>query len=276
MKPMLAKPYQAKKQDFPCFIQPKLNGIRGCFIGPDRMQSRSYGREEGLLWDPSVIPHILSILNDLPYFFDGEFYRHGTSLQTINSIIGVKRATPHPQYETIGFHLFDVISPKPQHIRFEILDELSSVLIPPIFRVETYYCHSEQFGDHCYNLFKRNHYEGAIYRDYNAPYGFIENCSNQENRWTTLRKRKDRLDGEYEIIDVNPSNQFIDIQEPHIASLQLLLPSGLTFSGGGGLSNDQKIRYYHNPPINKIARITFDSLSDAGIPLQPSTVLVYD
>lgn len=44
-------------------------------------------------------------------------------------------------------------------------------------------------------------YEGMMYRQ-NTPYGLLQDCTNQENRWDTLLKRKDWLDEECEIVGV--------------------------------------------------------------------------
>ena len=218
MKPMLAKRYKKGKQQYPCFVQPKLNGIRGLYLGDGVMQSRSYGREEEIIWKPEVISHILEKLSGIKHCLDGELYCHGMSLQQINSRIGVKRNKAHKEKEQIGYHVFDVITNKPMHERVDMLLELSTTISAPIYFVETVYCHSDGFSDQCYNMFKKLGYEGLIYRDLNAPYGREFNCTNQENRWNCLLKRKDRQDLECEIVGVNESKEFVAIQEPHIAS----------------------------------------------------------
>lgn len=275
MKPMLAKKYAKGKLTFPCFVQPKLNGIRGLYIGPQVMQSRSYGQEEGLIWHPPVIQHVLDQLKDIVWPLDGEFYKHGWHLQEINSAISVIRTEPNAKSCDVEYHVFDIIAPLPFVERAERLKQLRELVKPPVFVVDTIYCHSEEFGDQCYNHFKSLKYEGMIYRDYSARYGREFDCPNQENRWSCLLKRKERLDLEGEIIDVLPSLAERDIPEDHIGSLQIRW-QGKIFSGGGGLSNEQKIRYFHSPPIGKIARVTYDSLSKDGIPLQTSTELVYE
>lgn len=272
---MLAKKHSKGKMTFPCFVQPKLNGIRGLYIKPGVMQSRSYGQEEELIWNPDVIQHILAPLSNVNLPLDGEFYVHGWLLQEINSAIGVKRASPTAKTPLVGYHIFDIIAPIPMSERVALLAELRDKLTKPLYVVETIYCHSEEFGDQCYNHFRAQKYEGMMYRDHSSIYGRDFNCSNQENRWSCLLKRKERQDLEAECIGTIPSDADISITEPHIAALQLRW-QGKVFSGGGGLTNEQKIRYFYDPPIGKIVHITYESLSRDNIPLQPSTELVYD
>jgi hypothetical protein len=275
MKPMLAKSYKKTRVPYPCYVQPKLNGVRACWLG-DKLQSRSYGREEGLLWNREVIPHIFVALEQLPVsFLDGEIYLHDWSLQKLNSCARVTSSTPHVEGYKLQYHIFDIISDEPFYTRWEKMQEFQEKLKPPLFVVETVFCHSEAFGDLCYRNWKASGYEGSIYRDLNAHYGFEHNCPNQENRWSCLLKRKVRLDMECECVGVEESDRFIAIKEPHIKSLQLRTKKGVVFSTGGGLSHEERVRFLKDPPIGCIVKISYDSLSDALVPLQPSIEVTY-
>ena len=277
MKPMLAKRYKRTKMDYPCYVQPKLNGVRACWLG-DRLQSRSYGRDESLLWDERVLPHIFEALKQFPScFFDGELYLHGWSLQKINSCARVTSTTPHKEHLSLQFHIFDLISDEPYYRRLEKLQALNEKpgFNSPLFLVETIFCHDENFGDLCYRNWKANNFEGSIYRNMNAHYGFEHDCPNQENRWSHLVKRKERLDMEVECIGVVESEKFVAIKEPHVKSLILRTDRGIVFNAGGGLSHDERIRFLESPPEGCLVRISYDSLSETHTPLQPSIEVVY-
>jgi ATP-dependent DNA ligase len=275
MKPMLAKKFTARKINYPCFVQPKLNGIRGLYLGGDTFQSRSYGLEIEKQWHPDVVAPFVNRLRSTRFFFDGEFYAHGMSLQQINSRIGVNRNSPHPDASAISYNIFDIISDEPQHIRIEQLEALESVLKLPVAIVPTYYCVSAAFAEQAYKRFRDDGYEGMIYREFSSPYGRDYNCPNQENRWNCLLKRKEWQDFDCEIIGINESTEFIAIQQPHVSTLTLRSPTGATFNSAG-LNHNQKVEYLQNPPIGKIAKIKYEVLSDGGVPLKPTIELVYE
>jgi ATP-dependent DNA ligase len=275
MKPMLAKRYKKGIINYPCYVQPKLNGVRALWLG-DKLQSRSYGREESLIWDSAVLPHIHEALAQFPKcYFDGELYVHGWSLQKVNSCARVTSHTPHKNSHLLNFNIFDLISDEPFFNRWEKLEALAEKLKPPLFLVDTTFCHIESFGDMCYRNWKADGFEGMIYRDLNAHYGFEHNCPNQENRWSCLIKRKERSDMECECIGVEMSEKFTAIKVPHIKSLQLRTDKGIVFNGGGGLSHEEKIRFVDHPPLGCLVRISFDSLSEDFKPLQPSIEVIY-
>jgi hypothetical protein len=276
MKPMLCKPYKRNKMPMPCYIQPKLNGHRAVWLGDNTLQSRSYGKADVRHWNPDILPNIFDALNSLDpsLRLDGELYVHGKSLQQIASIVSVTRVSPHPSHHIIGYHIFDIISSEPFETRQARLTSLN--LQPPLFAVDTIYCHSEQFGDKCHRLFLEAKYEGSIYRDLNARYGMEHNCPNQENRWNCILKRKDWLDCECTCIGTETSDAHSAIREPHIASLVLSTPWNTTVKASGGLSHAQRIHYYSHPPLGAQVRLRYETLSDSYIPLKPQIECVYE
>lgn len=100
--PMLAKD-NLKKLTFPCYVQPKLDGVRClAFWEGDRIKliSRS-GRE----WTvPKHINEQLAEILPEGCMFDGELYIHGKSCQTITSYVNKWRNEETP---TIEYHIYD-------------------------------------------------------------------------------------------------------------------------------------------------------------------------
>lgn len=272
---MLAKTYKKNRIIYPCMVQPKLNGVRALWLG-NKLQSRSYGLEEGLVWCEDTLPEIHEALKPFEnYYFDGELYVHGWSLQKVNSCARIKSVKPHRNSFKLQYHIFDLISDEPFFDRSEKLLALKDKLSHPLYLVETVFCHSENFGDLCYRRWKSEGFEGMMYRDLNAHYGFEHNCPRQDNRWSCLVKRKESLDMECECLGVVESDAFVNIKEPHIASLQLRTEEGVVFNASSGLTNYEKIEFYRNPPIGCLVRISYDSLSDGKRPLQPTVDVVY-
>lgn len=121
--PMLAQPIVKKARrkgqivetrravEFPCHVQPKLNGLRClAFVGPDK--SVTLKSRQGTVWD--TLDHIEAAVSEMGEpgdIFDGEMYVHGLSLQQHNSLI--KNASDPKvaeQRKLLQFHLYDMPS----------------------------------------------------------------------------------------------------------------------------------------------------------------------
>ena len=160
---MLAHKYSPSRITYPCFIQPKLNGVRGIHLPRGKFQSR-YGE----IWNDSVVEHALSALTRVGLFLDGEFYCHGMSLQNINSRIAVVRGEPHAERDKIKFCIFDVIVDAPFYKRNLVLHKLRERFKdhPAISVVKTFEIATEAEGDYYYNHWKHvEEFEGAMYRE---------------------------------------------------------------------------------------------------------------
>ena len=116
--PMLAKSYEkeAAKVTFPCYWQPKLDGIR-C-VAKRQGNHIIMLRRKGKVFDS--LGHIVKVLLKLMKdgdIFDGELYVHGEPFQRI--ISWVKRE----QADTLKvvYNVYDMISSEPFHKRFRTL-----------------------------------------------------------------------------------------------------------------------------------------------------------
>lgn len=279
MKPMCAFKWQDHKHrlTLPFFVQPKLNGVRALYY-QRQMQSRGLGEEQGKLWHPDVIQHLLMDLNRVVpsnWLLDGELYLHGLSLQQINSAIAVKRIAPSPKTTSIQYHVFDIIDTNSLHLPFmeraRLLETLREKLVihqaHAVAVVPTTLIDREGLDNTLYATLRSQGYEGIMYRDPSAPYGFAEECTNKENRWRHLLKRKGWEDGEFEITDFQRTTG-----EKGNAGFQItyITKAGKTFNVGSGLSHAEQDYYAQNSPVGQLLKLRFEMLSDTGIPLQPT------
>lgn len=267
MKPMLAKKYedQKKKITFPAYIQPKLNGVRALYHA-GQMQSR-----DQLFWNPTVVEHVTSQLRHIPddVVLDGEFYIHTMPLQHINGAISINRNAPSKTTHLVEYHVFDCVDLRglgtPFRTRYEKLQylifELSKVKVVPANTIHSYEDCDSWFFRH-----KAAGYEGSIIR-LDEPYGLEHTCSNKENRWDILLKRKDWLDEDCLIVDVELGT---GKYESMVGSLVLVFSNGRTFRAGSGLTDMQRQRYLDSPPTGLTAKIKYEMLSDTGVPLKPT------
>src|SRR5262249_36888189 len=110
MKPMLARTVGPKFSHYPCYVQPKLNGVRALY------QAGVFQSRDEKLWQPEVVKHLTDELGQFSQYLgnvclDGEFYCHGMRLQEINGAIAVNRKEPCKVTPQICFHVFDVVNP---------------------------------------------------------------------------------------------------------------------------------------------------------------------
>lgn len=282
MRPMLAKKYADFKSriTYPRFVQPKLNGVR-CLYNRGKFQSR-----DQLLWNDGVLAHIETELRtrfDIPNWvvLDGELYVHGWPLQTINGAISINRLTPNDKTASVEYHVFDLfdgcLPSMPFRFRTGAVGELFRYAVatnPPsrVRIVDTYEVHNESELNHYFELFKHQGYEGMISRC-NSPYGIETDCTNKQNRWSRLLKHKDWLDDDFDIVGYSRGEgKYSDC----VGSLNLVTETGQSFSAGSGLDDLDRVRYWNNPPIGRRAKIRYEMLSSAGIPLKPTIIAVLD
>ena len=284
MKPMLARAFNPTLIKWPGFVQPKLNGLRAMWLPKEEVL---LSRDQHI-WDETTLPHVfkgLRLLNDFVNFFypdrrgfvgfDGEIYSHGMSLQQINSRGSVNRKSPHADCGVLKFHMFDVIGNFPQEKRFEFLDFMTGTSLPGLEFVSTHLCHSQEEFDRLYELYlNKERYEGVMWRDRTAPYGFDFMCGNKENRWNTIVKRKPRQDLVARILNrVEGEGKHAGM----VGAFVCELPDGKTFNVGSGLTDAQR-RQIWAMPLDKVVgvplRIDYEVLSDGGIPLKPTIACV--
>jgi DNA ligase-1 len=279
MKPMCAFKWQDHKHrlKLPYYVQPKLNGVRALYhLG--RMQSRGLSNEEGKVWNNNVIHHITSELASIipnNWLLDGELYLHGLSLQQINSAIAVKRIAPSSKTTSIQYHVFDIIDTNSLHLPFmeraRLLETMREKLVIHQARsvavVPTTLINCEGLDNTLYGQYRSQSYEGIMYRDPSASYGFAEECGNKENRWKHLLKRKGWEDGEFEILNFE-----LTTGEKGNQGFQITCQAqnGKTFNVGSGLSHAEQIYYSQNSPVGQLLKLRFEMLSDTGIPLKPT------
>lgn len=276
IKPQKAFKYSThgkRHMPFPCYIQPKLNGVRAIFDG------ETLSSNDQIPWHPEVVAPILkdlrSIYSLIGFPLDGELYSHGLSLQQINSIIAINRKSQHEKIHKITFNIFDIIAPISFRERFEFLRE---TFIPQdsLRLVETTFVNLETTADQLYAYYRGAGYEGIMYRSPQSPYGLSQNCTNKENRWTHLLKRKDWLDEEFEVEGVEEEVSIEGFPKGRVGAFWFKNPHGPSFKAGTGLSDIDRARYWVDNPIGLICTVKYEMLSDAGVPLKPSIELIHE
>lgn len=197
--PMLAKD-DLKKLAFPCYVQPKLDGVRClAFWDGDRVKLISRAGKEWTV--PKHINEQVAKVLPKDSMFDGELYIHGKSCQTITSYVKKWREEETP---TVEYHIYDMpIFMGDESETFEVrMSHLNYLLnshplrpCPPALKyVGTLRAGSEKQVKEFESQCVEDGYEGAIARNKDGLYLF-------GYRSNDLIKIKTFQDAEFEVLD---------------------------------------------------------------------------
>ena len=194
--PMLAHQYENKKKEikFPCFVQPKLDGVR-CVVVNNKLYSRNGNRFPEL-------PHIeneLSLLNKDNLILDGELYTDDINFEKIVGLVKKfkKSEEDEKNSEKIYLNVFDYIDNKlPYEQRMKNLDNFfeKNKNMKYIKQVKTEECKNQEAIYDFLEKYTKEGYEGVIIRNKKGNY-------EENSRSVNLQKLKKFIDEEFEIID---------------------------------------------------------------------------
>jgi len=252
--PMLAKDYkkEKKKVKFPCFVQPKLDGMRALGCKQGDLISRKGKEIDTML-------HIQKDLDSIPVLdiFDGELYVKGESFQENMKLIKKYRKG---ESEKVKFHVYDMVFPgKSFKERFTLLREIIGKNYSNIELVSTYQVNNEDEIRKYHEQFIAQGYEGTIIR--HSEEGYAVN-----KRSSQLLKYKDFIDESYEVVDVVSSDR-----NPEQGVIHCKLADGRTFGCGMKFSHSERetMLIEKKDYIGQIAEIRFFEFTDEGLPRFP-------
>lgn len=249
-KPMLAK--DAKKMlhriQYPCFIQPKLDGMRCLSNVAFPMTSRT-NREI------DTLPHIKEEVMMIGEKIDGELYAHGKTFQENISLIKKYRGG---ESESIKYHVYDMAMDAPFETRYRRLADRVKDM-EHIELVKTIIVGDEEELRKHHAQFIEQGYEGTIIRHTDDGYKF-------NGRSSSLLKFKDFIDEAYTIIDVIPLEARPD-QGQYVCEM----PNGNTFKAmlKGSFEYRREVLENKSEHIGKVAEVRFFEYTDEGLPRFP-------
>lgn len=292
MKPLLAHRYEPKRVTFPCYVQPKLNGIRALY------QAGHFQSRDDLPFTDGLLDHLAQPLKQIfddRVILDGELYIHGWPLQRINGAVTPIRLQPNADTLQVQYHIFDRVSYDLSfRDRHELLREKLWLFGNNVFLVPTYQAKNEGDANERYVQFIEAGYEGMMFRLGQCPY--TKPNQNQEPQWPLhnplfcrqnrskflsdkhnrtwhLLKRKDWQDDEFECTHVMEGE---GKRSNMVGAFACRSKRGPSFSVGSflGFNDSDLIHYFHNPPIGRKLKIKYLCLSSGGIPLNPTLLAI--
>ena len=255
-QPMLAKDFkeESKKVIYPCYVQPKLDGMR-CLKEQSTLTSRGNKAIETMAHISSEVTHIADIL-------DGELYAHGLSFQENMKLIKKYRKG---QSEQVKYHVYDMILNKPFIERYTILSAIVNYC-EHIELVPTYKINNLQELLKYHTQFIEQGYEGTMVRWGSDGYEASKRSSH-------LLKYKDFLDETYTIVDIVPSESRPTQGVIHCKGVDNSRHE-ITFGCGMRFSHQERKELLTNKSkyIGKTAEIRFFEFTDDGLPRFPVCV----
>lgn len=241
------KTYSPIDTTFPCYVQPKLNGVN-CTLGTDGLLRSRTGK---------YFPAVQKAFDwpKPPLELYGELYHYGWSLQRI--IAAVTPDEPTEDTHELALVCFD----SAEQGNFPERLEATERWLPRHSAIEflmTIRCDSVGEIDYVYESVLCQLYEGIVIRDL---FGGV---------W----KRKPYKDSEYLCVGVIEGK---GKRAGHVGKFVLQLPDGRTFNSGGGQVSYPMLRHlFEQPPIGKMITVRYYSVSEDNIPLCAQFISVRD
>lgn len=262
--PMLANEMTDKLIKYPCYVQPKLDGIR-CLIYMKNGELCFQSRNHSLL---QPFPHLVEEINAIfskstePLILDGELYTHDLTFQQITSIV---RKKDHPDLFKVQYHLYDLYLPdKTYKERYEMINHLtgwcpmnSLPKLTNVIRVTTSVAQNREQIEQCHNEFVKDGYEGLMVR---MPKGLYR----QQIRSKELLKYKIFKDDEFMVIGVHEGNG-------GTAVFECVTKEGRTFGVNMKCTKEDKQDYliHYENYKGKMLTVKYQELTDDGVPRFP-------
>lgn len=269
-KPMLAHVYEPSKNPaFPCYVQPKLDGVR-CLTYVEGNALVCMSRNGKELHIPPAIHALPELVLDLMVkglVLDGELYIHGQGFQTVVSVV---KRRDHPDAPRLEYHVYDCFhhamdtyGGDSYEARLRLLNKIWNECGPTmpegVRLVSTSRASDRAALDSAHASYVKAGYEGSIIRNPTFPY--------KGSRSFGLLKRKDFLDDEFVVTAVEEGVG----KNAGTAILVCRSVNGRQFTATAPGTYAEKARIWHAPTlfVGKKVTIRYQELSDDGIPRFP-------
>lgn len=248
------------KWEPPYIVQPKYDGVRCRAVYAHTIDSYLLlSSEENVIHS---VPHINGVLNHFKITaeLDGELYCHGMSFEEIVSITS-RTVNIHPNYQTIRFHIFDIVNNEPQMRRTLLIEALRSM--SPVMEVAPFYlCNNLDEVMSAYDDLIERKYEGIIVRNKLGRY--------ERKRSTWVMKFKPKKEDIYEIVQLVEEVSVQGVPKGTLGALVVRGDNGAAFSVGTGFTREHRESLWKRTDlVGKKLRIAYQHLTDREVPRFP-------
>lgn len=261
--PYISKTSDAIIMNFPCFIQPKVNGVRA-FVKLVDGKPKIYSKKGTEYNIPQITDWFIKNINIFniaeEVIFDGELYIPNKSLQNITSAVKAY------QLETLNvkYYVFDIaVEDVTQDERFrnilyksETKEIFNNEIDAPVILIPTKTVGNDTMVQKFTDGYISQGYEGSICRDFKGLYEFGK-------RPKTMTKLKRTMSDEFIITDIVPAEK-----DDSLGVYVCHTKEGKEFKVNPKCTEEEKRRIRLNPSIfiGKSLRCDFYEYTDDGIP----------
>ena len=280
--PMLAQSYKKHAErhlEYPCYLQPKLDGIR-CIATKDKSGVQLWFRSGKEITTMGHIVDCLDLIMKENDIFDGELYVHNEDFNNFTGAIRADKNLDKKIVEKIQYHIYDfpringLMEETSYKKRCKEFKKLKIYL--PLVVVDTVGVSNFEEALKYYKYCIEQNYEGIIFRNTEMLY--------EQKRSYSLLKYKEFIDDEFIITDVEEGK---GILAGHVGSFICRIESNRILKDVGGsfkFENKEGIikakmegkhellkHLFENPKeyIGKSLTIKYQNLSKDGIPRFP-------
>lgn len=260
--PMLAFTFekQGKKIKYPCYTQPKLDGLRMIAILEDGVCTL-WSRTRKPIYS---LPHIVAEIEKNfkgNITLDGEAYNHKykANFEEITSL--VRQEVPHAKCTEVQYHVYDLVNNDSFKDRTVALKKVfDSSTFTYLQYVMTEVVPTEDDVSEFFTKYRDLGYEGAMLRNVGGMY--------HNKRSADLIKVKEMQDAEFEIVGIDEGRGKL---AGHVGSFVCKTASGDTFNAkmSGNLGRLKEFFNDHSLWEGKTLTVQFQDLTAYGIPRFP-------
>ena len=272
---MLANKYEpsssSKKRAgivFPCYVQPKLDGLRCVVYLDPATQTPVYQSRTGGIF--TTLHHldyaIIQLLKDRPELvLDGELYTKQIPFEELAGLIKKKAITSQEdaaKIQCVQYHLYDIVlSETPFRLRTQIIRDLPNDPNPQFIEiVPTYYVNTESEFREKFGEFVAQGYEGIMLRNVAGLY--------QENyRSNDLMKYKEFFESEYPIVGFKEASG----RDEGTVIWECETPDGRRFCVRPRGTQESRREWFANAKafVGSQLTVIYQELSEMGVPRFP-------
>lgn len=258
--PMLALDYHKRKHDisFPCYVQPKLNGVR-CIYQNGKFMSRK-GKEF------TTLDHLIAELKQLGIETpDGEIYLKDVTFQDIIRRVKKDRGKETDELE---YWIYDQINDDTfENREVDIGIKFRKFKGGSLIQVPTIKVNSEKEIKGLHDHWVREGYEGAIIRNINGLYKI-------KHRSKDLQKYKEFVDKEFVIVGGHEGSG----PDEGTVVFEVKTKTGAIFSVRPKGTREMRTEWMKDIKklIGKELTVRYQNLSEDGIPIFPVGLAIRD
>ena len=246
--PMLAQKFSehGHKIKFPCYTQPKLDGIRCLAIIKDGECTLWSRTRKPITSCPHIVQELEAAFSNRDIVLDGELYNHEMKKDFEKIVSLVRQEEPAEGHEIVQYHIYDLINDSVFSERMETLDiifaayefySIKQVLTEPVNSENDIMVYFEQF--------KKQGYEGSMLRNEFSKY--------VNKRSYDLQKVKEFQEEEFDIIGIEEGTGKLS---GHVGSFVCKDAKGAEFSAKMEGSTERLRDYFEKHDLWKGKRLT--------------------